>query len=59
MVFASGSPAGALICSRCAGWAMTAFPPEVREGIADVIRRVANATRQRMTCAAQLPARSA
>jgi MarR family transcriptional regulator, 2-MHQ and catechol-resistance regulon repressor len=38
---------------------LAAFPPEVREGIADVMRRVADATRQRMTCAAQPPARSA
>ena len=35
------------------------FPPEVRAGIADVMRRVADATRRRMTCATQPPARSA
>ena len=38
---------------------LAAFPAEVREGIADVMRRVADATRQRMICANQPPARSA
>ena len=35
------------------------FPPEVREGITDVMRRVADATRRRMACAAQPTPRSA
>jgi len=38
---------------------LAGFPPDVREGIADVMRRVADATRRRMTCAAAPPARSA
>ena len=38
---------------------LAAFPPEVRQGIADVMRRVASATRQRMTCAAEARPRSA
>lgn len=38
---------------------LAAFPPDVREGIADVMRRVADATRRRMTCAAQPAPRSA
>jgi DNA-binding MarR family transcriptional regulator len=35
------------------------FPPEIREGITDVMRRVADATRRRMACAAQPTRRSA
>ncbi len=38
---------------------LAAFPPEVRDGIADAVRRVADATRRRMTCAAQSTPRSA
>ena len=38
---------------------LAAFPPEVRAGVTEVMRRVADATRQRMTCAAAPPARSA
>lgn len=37
---------------------LAGFPPEVREGIADIMRRLAGATRQRMACASK-PARSA
>lgn len=38
---------------------LAGFPPDVRAGIADVMRRVADATRRRMTCNATPPARSA
>lgn len=38
---------------------LAAFAPEVREGVADLMRRVADATRGRMTCAAQPTPRSA
>ena len=38
---------------------LAAFPPEVRQGIADVMRRVADATRRRMTPVAQPTPRSA
>ena len=38
---------------------LAAFPPEVREGISDVMRRVADATCRRMTRASAPPARSA
>ena len=38
---------------------LAGFPPEVREGITDVMRRLAGATRQRMTCASQPIQRSA
>jgi DNA-binding MarR family transcriptional regulator len=37
---------------------LAGFSPEVREGITDVMRRVADATRQRMTCGAQAAPRS-
>jgi DNA-binding MarR family transcriptional regulator len=35
------------------------FPPEVRDGITDVMRRLAGVTRRRMACAAERPSRSA
>lgn len=38
---------------------LAAFPPEVRQGIADVMRRVADATRRRMACVPQPTPRSA
>ncbi len=38
---------------------LAGFSPEVREGITDVMRRVAEATRRRMTCGAQPTPRSA
>lgn len=38
---------------------LAGFPPEVRAGIADVMRRLATATRQRMTCTVQRAPRSA
>jgi DNA-binding MarR family transcriptional regulator len=38
---------------------LAAFPPEVRDGIADAVRRVADATRRRVGCSAQPTARSA
>ena len=38
---------------------LAGFPPEVREGITDVMRRLAGATRQRMTSASQPVQRSA
>ena len=38
---------------------LAGFPPEVREGITDVMRRLAGATRQRMTCTSQPIQRSA
>jgi len=38
---------------------LAAFPPEVREGVADFMRRVADTTRQRMACAARPAPRSA
>jgi DNA-binding MarR family transcriptional regulator len=38
---------------------LAAFPPDVRDGVTDVVRRVADATRRRMTCAGEPPARSA
>ncbi len=38
---------------------LAGFPPEVREGIADVMRRLATATRQRMACASRPTPRSA
>jgi len=38
---------------------LAGFPPKVREGIADIMRRLASSTRQRMTCPSQPTARSA
>ncbi len=38
---------------------LAGFTPEVREGITDVMRRVADATRRRMACASQPSPRSA
>ena len=38
---------------------LAGFPPEVREGIPDVMRRLAGATRQRMPCPSQPIQRSA
>ena len=38
---------------------LAGFPPEVREGITDVMRRLANATRQRMAFTARPAPRSA
>jgi DNA-binding MarR family transcriptional regulator len=38
---------------------LAGFSPEVRDGIADVMRRLANATRTRMTCAPRRTPRSA
>jgi MarR family 2-MHQ and catechol resistance regulon transcriptional repressor len=38
---------------------LAGFPPEVREGITDVMRRLAGATRRRMTCASPPIPRSA
>jgi DNA-binding MarR family transcriptional regulator len=38
---------------------LAGFAPEVRDGITDVMRRLADSTRQRMTCAPQPTPRSA
>ena len=38
---------------------LAAFSPEVRDGVTDAMRRLADATQQRMTCAASRRARSA
>lgn len=38
---------------------LSAFPPEVREGVTDVLRRLADATPRRMACATQSVQRSA
>ena len=38
---------------------LAGFPPEVREGITDVMRRLAGATRRRLTCASPPIQRSA
>jgi DNA-binding MarR family transcriptional regulator len=38
---------------------LAGFPPEVRQGIVDVMRRVATATRERMACASQAAPRPA
>jgi MarR family 2-MHQ and catechol resistance regulon transcriptional repressor len=38
---------------------LAGFSPEVREGVTDVMRRVADATRRRMTCGTQPTPRSA
>lgn len=38
---------------------LAGFAPEVREGVADVMRHVADATRQRMACASRPTKRSA